>query len=90
VATVFASVYKDKPWVGVLSYGIATGVALSRLNDDKHWASDVFIGAALGFAGGKNGLPHHGRTHKSDIGSFQYRWSGFGVSFIKAACRQKH
>ncbi len=53
VATVFASVYKDKPWVGVLSYGIATGVALSRLNDDKHWASDVFIGAALGFAVGK-------------------------------------
>ena len=53
VATVFASVYKDKPWVGVLSYGIATGVALSRLNDDKHWASDVFIGAALGFAIGK-------------------------------------
>jgi len=53
VATVFASVYKDKPWVGVISYGIATGVALSRLNDDKHWASDVFIGAALGFAVGK-------------------------------------
>ncbi len=53
VATVFASVYKDKPWVGVLSYGLATGVALSRLNDDKHWASDVFIGAALGYAVGK-------------------------------------
>ena len=53
VATVFASVYKDKPWVGILSYSIATGVALSRLNDDEHWASDVFIGAALGFAVGK-------------------------------------
>jgi len=53
VATVFASVYKDKPWVGILSYGIASGVALSRLNNDKHWASDVFIGAALGFAVGK-------------------------------------
>ena len=52
IATVFASVYR-KPWVGILSYGIATGVALSRLNDDKHWASDVFIGAALGFAVGK-------------------------------------
>ena len=53
VATVFASVYRDKPWVGVLVYGMAGGVALSRLNDDKHWASDVFIGAALGFAVGK-------------------------------------
>jgi len=53
VATVFASAYKDKPWVGILSYGVATGVGLSRIYDDKHWSSDVLIGAALGFAVGK-------------------------------------
>jgi membrane-associated phospholipid phosphatase len=53
VATVFASVYRDKPWVGILSYSIATGVGLSRIYDDKHWSSDVMIGAALGFAIGK-------------------------------------
>lgn len=53
VATVFASAYKDKAWVGILSYGIATGVGLSRIYDDKHWSSDVLIGAALGYAVGK-------------------------------------
>ncbi len=53
VATVFASAYNDKPWVGILSYGVATGVGLSRIYDDKHWSSDVLIGAALGFAVGK-------------------------------------
>lgn len=53
LATVFASAYKDKPWVGILSYGLATGVGLSRIYQDKHWSSDVFIGAALGFAIGK-------------------------------------
>ena len=52
-ATVFASAYSNKPWVAVLSYGIATGVGISRIYDDKHWASDVFIGAALGFGIGK-------------------------------------
>ncbi|MBN2639445.1 MAG: phosphatase PAP2 family protein [Bacteroidales bacterium] len=53
LATVFASAYKDKPWVGILSYGIATGVGLSRIYQDRHWSSDVFIGAALGYAIGK-------------------------------------
>ena len=53
LATVFASAYKDKPWVGILSYGLATGVGLSRIYNDDHWSSDVLIGAALGFAIGK-------------------------------------
>ena len=53
LATLISSVYRDKIWVGILSYGIATGVVWSRVYDNKHWASDVFIGAALGFAIGK-------------------------------------
>lgn len=53
IATVFASAYKDKPWVGIVSYALATGVGLSRIYNDDHWSSDVLIGAALGFAIGK-------------------------------------
>ncbi|MFA5417545.1 MAG: phosphatase PAP2 family protein [Bacteroidales bacterium] len=53
LAVFVSSVYKDRPWVAVVSYGLATGVGLSRVYDNKHWASDVFIGAALGFAIGK-------------------------------------
>lgn len=53
VATVFASEYKDKLWVPILAYTLATGAGLSRIYDNKHWASDILIGAALGFGIGK-------------------------------------
>lgn len=53
LASLISSVYKDKLWVGIVSYGIATGVAWSRVYDNQHWPSDVLIGAALGFAIGK-------------------------------------
>jgi len=39
---------KRKWWVGVLSYGIATGVGVSRLQKQKHWSSDVVAGAIAG------------------------------------------
>jgi membrane-associated phospholipid phosphatase len=32
----------------VALYTVATGTALSRLNDDRHWLSDVAGGAVLG------------------------------------------
>ncbi|MCK4570153.1 MAG: phosphatase PAP2 family protein [Bacteroidales bacterium] len=53
VATVFATEYKDKIWVPVMSYTLASLVAVSRVYDDKHWASDVILGSALGFLIGK-------------------------------------
>lgn len=37
-----------RPWATVGLYAIATGTAFSRLNDDRHWLSDTFLGAALG------------------------------------------
>lgn len=48
VASALAQGYKDKWWVGVLSYSMATMVGISRIHDGKHWASDVVAGAALG------------------------------------------
>lgn len=65
LATLFSSVYRDKIWVGILSYGIATGVAWSRMYDNQHWPSDVFIGAALGFAIGKT--VYHVMQGNSDL-----------------------
>ncbi|GAB4547017.1 MAG: phosphatase PAP2 family protein [Thermodesulfovibrionia bacterium] len=53
IASVIASEYKDKPIVPILSYSIATLTALSRVNDNKHWASDVFFGAGIGYFTGK-------------------------------------
>ncbi len=39
-----------KWWVGVLTYGAATGVGLSRMQKQAHWASDVFVGSIMGIA----------------------------------------
>ena len=39
-----------KWWVGVLSYGAATAIGASRMQQQKHWATDVVLGAVLGSA----------------------------------------
>lgn len=53
IATVIASEYKDKVFVPPLAYGIATLTALSRINDNDHWASDVFFGSVIGYCTAK-------------------------------------
>lgn len=52
VASVFSR-RCESPAVGITAYALATGTALQRVYDDKHWASDVFAGAALGTAVGR-------------------------------------
>jgi len=53
LATVIAENYWDRPWVPIACYGLATLAGLSRLTEDTHWLSDVFLGAVVGFAVGK-------------------------------------
>jgi membrane-associated phospholipid phosphatase len=53
LATVIAENYKDHFWVPLTCYGLAAAVGLSRLTEDDHWMSDVFVGAVLGYAIGK-------------------------------------
>lgn len=67
IASVFADEY-ESPWVGATAYGLASAVALQRVYDDKHWASDVFVGAALGTAVGKSVV----YLHKKKIGGSVY------------------
>jgi hypothetical protein len=51
VASSISTVY-DSPLVKVLAYTAATLTGLSRVHDNKHWMSDVFMGAILGTASG--------------------------------------
>jgi membrane-associated phospholipid phosphatase len=53
MATVISTEYKDKPWVPVIAYSVAGLTGLSRMEANKHWASDVLMGAAFGYAMGK-------------------------------------
>ncbi|MDH5705983.1 MAG: phosphatase PAP2 family protein [Candidatus Aminicenantes bacterium] len=48
VATAIAEQSK-KDYVDVAAYTLASLVALSRVHKDKHWASDVFVGACMGY-----------------------------------------
>ena len=59
IATVFANEYEEVPYIKPISYGLATLTGLSRMNDEKHWASDVFLGAALGYFTSKTLLHLH-------------------------------
>jgi hypothetical protein len=50
VATVFAQRYKQHKWVPYVAYALATAISFSRVTTGAHFPSDVFIGAATGFA----------------------------------------
>ena len=52
-ATVFAMEYRDRPLIPIISYTAASLIGLSRITENKHWITDVFAGAALGFFTGK-------------------------------------
>ena len=43
----------DRTWARVSLYTLATGVAWSRMNDNRHWMSDVAAGAVLGVVSAK-------------------------------------
>ena len=50
--------------VGPLMYAGATGVGLSRMYHDRHWGSDVVLGAAIGTFSGRKVVQYaHGHPH---------------------------
>jgi membrane-associated PAP2 superfamily phosphatase len=49
VATVVAERYRNHKWVPWLAYSFATAISFSRVTTSAHFASDVFLGAALGY-----------------------------------------
>ena len=42
-----------RPWATVGLYGMATAVGWSRINDNRHWLTDVTAGALVGIASAK-------------------------------------
>ena len=53
VATVVANRYRRKRWVPILAYGMAVAISASRVSENAHFTSDVFLGAALGYTTAK-------------------------------------
>ena len=64
VAAVFADRYQQP--IPAIVYTVATLVSLSRIHLNEHFASDVFAGAALGYAMGKT-LSRRHREKKNQL-----------------------
>lgn len=60
-ATVYAMEYSDRPAVKILSYSAASIIGLSRITENKHWASDVLIGGILGHLIGRQVVNNYHR-----------------------------
>ena len=59
LASVIAEEYGTNPFVPPIAYGLATLTAFARIYDNKHWASDAFFGAAIGYFVGKTVVRYH-------------------------------
>jgi len=53
VATVYAQRYSQKKWVKWVAYGLAAVDGFSRVPLQSHYASEVFLGATLGYIFGR-------------------------------------
>ena len=53
IAPILAEQYRETAWVPVLAYSVASLTSLSRVYDDKHWSSDIFTGAVIGYLAGR-------------------------------------
>lgn len=48
-ATMLSKEYGDRsPWYSIGAYSVATATGLSRMANNKHWLSDVLVGAGIG------------------------------------------
>ena len=63
-ATVYAMEYKKTIWVPILAYSAATLISASRITENKHWTTDVFVGAVLGYLTGRHVVNNYHRYAK--------------------------
>lgn len=63
VAPILARQYAEQKWVAPMVYTLASLTSLSRVYENKHWATDVFAGAVIGYLGAQvtlNSTPRFG------------------------------
>ncbi|RYY56727.1 MAG: phosphatase PAP2 family protein, partial [Chitinophagaceae bacterium] len=68
-ATVYAKEYKNFKAVPIISYGVASLISLSRITENRHWATDLISGGLLGFACGTqvvNNYHRYARLKRQD------------------------
>ncbi|MGA2362281.1 MAG: phosphatase PAP2 family protein [Candidatus Aminicenantales bacterium] len=82
LATVVAMQYRESVWVPILAYTTATGVALSRTTENKHWLSDSLVGGVLGYVIGRLVVRNHrSRYHVTTTAGVAHGSPAFSVTF---------
>ena len=81
VASVFASEYKDNPVVPVIAYSAASLISISRITENKHWLTDVFSGAVLGYFSGKLVVKNYHRFERFHSNSQKKNFISFTLNY---------
>jgi hypothetical protein len=72
VATVVAERNPNRRWVAPVAYGLAAGVAASRVYGEHHYLSDVVVGGVIGHGVGKLVLRRHGEGGSRGTSAFEW------------------
>lgn len=59
IARVIVEETPGHPWVHVLLYGLASGVAIARVTGENHFPSDALVGSVIGYSVGGYVYHHH-------------------------------
>jgi PAP2 superfamily len=73
MSTVVSHEYSQK-WVQALAYSAATIITVTRFMARDHWASDMFVGSALGIGIGEHVFHAHCDPDLSDSCKHHVRW----------------
>ena len=71
LAEVLHQEFKDKPFIYISGYALATTVGAMRILNNRHWFSDVMVGAGIGIAATKLIYATH-----------QYKWKMNSKGFL--------
>jgi len=79
VSTILAR--RHGPIVGVPAYTLASLTAVARMEDSRHYLSDVIAGATIGFVIGRIVTRHHTEAGLPLSAQFDGRRASFGLAF---------
>ncbi|MFC2113952.1 phosphatase PAP2 family protein [Bacteroidota bacterium] len=67
IMTTIALEFNDYRAVGALAYTLATLTALSRVYENYHWSSDIFLGSAIGYFTARAVYHYHHSEFKKKV-----------------------
>ncbi len=90
IASLVGHEYKHQPVVGIVAYSLAALVSASRVAAEKHFASDVFVGGAMGWFIGRyvyeTHMSHLAHKHSSllplIVPQYQIATRSYGVTLL--------